>query len=460
MVSLTNTGKNGNGRLAFMIRALRHRNFRLFFAGQLVSLIGSFLTQLATVWMVYRLTKAAWWLGVAGFAGQIPMFFLAPFAGVWVDRLDRQRLLVTTQTLAMCQSFGLAAVAFWWPSVGGIIILAFIQGLINAFDMPGRQAFLLEMVTDRDDLANAIALNSTMVHTARLIGPAVAGLLIAAVGEGWCFTLDGFSYIGVIAAFLVMRVAPRTRKPSGHSALHEMREGLSYAWNFIPVRTLLILAAAVSLTGMPAYSVLMPIFGDYLSGHHHGAEVLGILMGASGGGALVGALLLASRRTVIGLGRQIWIAAAIFGAALIVFSWSRVFWVSLIIVPFAGFGMLTLFASINTLLQTLIDDDKRGRVMSLFGVAFVGMTPWGNLVSGIIAQHIGSFSKTPQLTGSAITITGAGVICIIAAIVFARYLPIVRRIVRPIYVKKGIITEVAKGLGQSSHLDIPAGGHP
>lgn len=448
--------KTNNGRLALILRALRHRNYRLFFAGQLVSLIGTFLTQLATVWFVYRLTHAAWLLGVAGFAGQIPMFALAPFAGVWVDRWNRQKLLIITQTLSMLQSFGLAAMAFWYPSVPGIITLSLIQGLINAFDMPGRQAFLVEMVTDRQDLANAIALNSTMVHTARLIGPALAGLLIAVVGEGWCFVIDGFSYTGVIAAFIAMRVAPRARKPSGRSALHELHEGLVYVWNFFPVRALLMLAAVVSITGMPAYSVLMPIFGDYLSDHGNGAEILGILMGASGFGALIGAISLASRKTVVGLGRMIWIATAIFGCSLVAFAWSRYFWLSLLIVPLAGYGMLTLFASVNTLLQTLIEDDKRGRVMSLFSMAFVGMTPWGNLLAGLIAQHAGRWSRTPQLTGSAITITAAGAICILAAGLFAKTLPAIRKILRPIYMQRGIIPQIADGLNQSTQLDLPA----
>jgi MFS family permease len=443
-------------RLSLILRAFRHRNYRLFFAGQLVSLIGTFLTQLATVWFVYRLTHSAWLLGVAGFVGQLPMFALAPFAGVWVDRWNRQKLLVITQTLSMLQSFGLAVIAFWYPSVTGIILLSLVQGLINAFDMPGRQAFLVEMVTDRSDLANAIALNSTMVHMARLVGPMLAGFLIAIVGEGWCFTLDGITYIGVIAALLAMRVAPREYIASGRGALRELREGLSYAWNFFPVRALLLLAACVSLTGMPAYSVLMPIFAEHFSSHGNGATILGVLMGASGLGALVGAIFLASRKTVVGLARMSWIATAIFGCALIGFACSRNFYLSLCMVPLAGFGMLMLFAGVNTLLQTLVEDDKRGRVMSLFSVAFVGMTPWGNLAAGLIAQHAGHWSRTPLLTGAAITIAGAGVLCVVAAGLFGKTLPMIRSIVRPIYMKKGIIPQIAEGLDQSTHLDLPA----
>jgi MFS family permease len=446
------------GRLALILRAFRHRNYRLFFAGQLVSLIGTFLSQVATVWLVYRVgNKQAWLLGVAGFAGQVPMFALAPFAGVWVDRWDRRRLLIVTQILAMLQSFGMAALAFVNPTVWGIIALSFVQGLINAFDLPGRQAFLVEIVEDRSDLPNAIALNSTMVHIARLIGPASAGLLIAWVGEKWCFVIDGVSYIGVVAALLAMRVTPRPRKPSGRSVLHELREGLAYAWNFVPVRVILLLAATVSLTAMPAYSVLMPIFADYLSGGRQGAQTLGVLMGASGAGALVGALSLASRRSVLGLGRLLGVATAIFGASLIAFAWSRNLWLSLAIVPIGGFGMLSLFAGANTLLQTLVDDDKRGRVMSLFSMAFIGMTPFGNLLAGAIAQHAGRGSANPELTGAAVTVTGAGLIVVVGAGMYARVLPAIRRLVRPIYVEKGIIREVAEGLGETTQIDMPAG---
>src|SRR4051812_45331472 len=251
---------NGEFTLARQIlRALRHRNYRLFFAGQLVSLIGTFLTQVATVWLVYKLTKNAWWLGVAGFAGQIPMFFLTPFAGVWVDRLSKRPLLVVTQILAMLQSLELALLAFTHINIWEIIALSAFQGIVNAVDLPARQAFLVEMITDRQDLPNAIALNSTMVHGARLIGPAMAGILIHYVGAGWCFLIDGISYIAVIAALVAMSVTPRSMPAERRSVLAELAEGFRYVWNFIPVRVLIVVVALISLTGMPAFSVLTPI---------------------------------------------------------------------------------------------------------------------------------------------------------------------------------------------------------
>ena len=441
---------NSSSRLGGIARALRHRNYRLFFAGQLVSLIGTFLTQIATVWMVYRLTKSAWLLGVVGFMGQIPMFLLMPIAGVWADRVNRQKFIVMTQTLSMLQSLGLAAVAFWFGNsrvvaVPALIVLAIIQGVINAFDMPARQAFLVEMVTDRADLPNAIALNSTMVHGARLLGPAAAGLLIAAVGESLCFFLDAISYIAVIAALLAMRVTSRPpRKSAG--VLAELIEGSRYVWDFVPIRVLLLLMALLSLTGMPAVSTLMPIFGDFFAGHSkHGPQVFGFLGTASGAGALCGAVYLASRKTVVGLGRLIAIAATAFGIGAMVFSRTPHLWQAMLVIPFAGWGMITCFASSNTIIQTLADDDKRGRVMSFFGMAFVGMAPFGNLLAGYSASVLTPHGQDP-VVGARRTIFIAGIIAIIAAGSYVRKLPSVRRIVRPIYIKKGILPEMAAGL--------------
>ncbi len=276
--------KPHEGRTPMLLRALRHRNYRLFFAGQLVSLVGTFLTQVATLWLVYSMTHKAWVLGVVGFAGQIPMFVLAPFAGVWADRVNRQKLLVATQTLAMVQSFALAYLALTHLiNVPEIIALSVFQGLVNAVDIPARQAFVVEMVTDRTDLANAIALNSMMVHGARLIGPALAGLLIGWVGAGLCFLLDGVSYVAVIAALIAMSIAPRVM-PAPRSVFADLLDGFRYVWNFAPIRALLVLMAVFSLTGMPAFSILMPIFGDFFGGPAHGAQTLGLLMTASGGG--------------------------------------------------------------------------------------------------------------------------------------------------------------------------------
>jgi MFS family permease len=448
------------GRWRSIGRALRHRNYRLFFAGQIVSLCGTFLTQVAMVWLVYTKTGSGRILGLTAFAGQIPSFLLGPFAGVWVDRLNRRRLIVTTQALAMCQSFALAALVWFAKSdhvvVPGLILLAFAQGLINAFDMPGRQAFLVEMVESRDDLANAIALNSTMVHAARLLGPALAGFLIDFFGPAMCFTLDGISYIAVIAALLAMKLRPKPPRPHGGSVLAELREGLSYVWHFAPIRAMLLLMALLSLTGMPALSTLMPIFAYALRGAFSGARTLGFLMGAAASGALVGAIYLASRKSVLGLGRLIPIVSGLFGLALILVSFSHHLLLTLLIVPVAGCTMLITFASANTLLQTLTDDAKRGRVMSLFTMAFVGMTPWGNLLAGFSADAL--ISKNPigawaHFDGAAHTLQIAGCFCIVGAISFALKLPAIRKAAHPIYVERGLVPrEVATGLQDATEV--------
>jgi MFS family permease len=441
-------------RLALLMRAFSHRNYRLFFAGQIVSLGGTFLTQVAVMWLVYHLTQSTWLLGVVAFAGQIPMFVLAPFAGVWVDRLNRRRLLVITQVLSMLQSFGLAALAFFAIAnhsgsiIGGIIALAAFQGLVNAFDMPGRQAFLVEMVTRPEDLGNAIALNSTMVHGARLIGPALAGFLIHYVGASACFFLDGASYIAVIAALLAMRIAPRPPRQSASSVRAELYEGLRYIWKFQPIRVLLLLMATLSLTGMPAFTVLMPVYGEHFGGEVHSAETLGFLMGASGLGALCAALYLGVRRSVLGLGRLMVVAMMVFGLAILAFSFSDRLWVSLCIVPVAGLGMLLSFASANTLIQTLTEDRMRGRVMSFFSMAFAGMLPWGNLLAGSIAGHFG-----PGVVGASRTLMWASAIVLLTAVAFALTLPAMRRVIRPIYVQRGILpAEMAAGIETATEV--------
>jgi len=381
-------GDGRNGRRFDLFRALRSRNYKLFFIGQSISLIGTFLTQLATMWLVYHLTGDTLMLGTVAFAGQLPLFFLAPFGGVLVDRWNKRKILVITQILSGLQSGALAFMAFYNPNVWGIVALAFVQGLINSVDMPARQAFVLEMVDHRDDLPNAVALNSTMVHAARMIGPALGAGLIMWVGVGWCFTLDALSYIAVVISFLMMRVAAHVPKPRGPGVIFELREGIRYAWSNVPIRTLLLLMALLSLTGMPAFNILMPVFAKALSPATQGelgagAGTLGLLMGASGAGALVGAVYLASKRNVLGLGRLIAIAGLMFGAAILAFAFSRSLWLSLLIAPIAGFGMLANFASANTLLQTLADDDKRGRVMSPFTVASLGMAPFGDVPPGL-----------------------------------------------------------------------------
>jgi MFS family permease len=430
-----------------LFRALRSRNYRLFFLGQGISLVGTFLSQIAMIWLVYDLTKNEVLLGTVAFAGQVPLFFLAPFGGVMVDRWNKRRLLVITQVLSMGQSLALAALT--WSRDGiqvwHLIALAFAQGLINCFDMPARQAFTVEMVDNRDDLPNAIALNSTMVHAARLLGPATAGFLIYFVGPSLCFLIDGLSYLAVIACLLMMRVRPQQAAPRERSVVQELREGIAYAWESVPIRVLLLLMAIISLTGMPALNILMPIFAHELGGEGRDSRTLGVLSAASGAGALVCAVFLASRRSVVGLGRVIAVAGLVFGAAAIAFAMSRQLWLSLLIMPVAGFGMLANFASANTLVQTLADDDKRGRVMSLFTVAFLGMAPFGNLLAGLSARHFGG-----GIQGASQTVMLAGVVVIVAALFFAAMLPSIRKIVRPIYVQKGIIGEVATGLGNAA----------
>jgi MFS family permease len=429
--------------LTFTFRALRSRNYRLFFGGQSISLIGTWMTRVATAWLVYRLTGSATLLGVVSFAGQIPAFFLAPLAGVWVDRWDRHRTLVITQVLSMLQSFVLAVLA-----LSGIIttweiaVLALAQGLINAFDMPARQAFVVQMVDQREDLGNAIALNSSMVNAARLVGPAIAGVVIAAAGEGYCFLVDGISYIAVIISLLLMSITvPQARRPQRH-VLHELNEGWRYVTGSVPIRSILLLLGLSSLLGMP-YTVLMPIFASNVL--HGGAHTLGFLMAASGVGALAGAVTLAMRKSVLGLGRRIGVAAALFGASLIVFALSNILWLSLLILPLAGFGMMQQMASSNTILQTIVEDEKRGRVMAFYSMAFLGMAPFGSLLAGTLAAHIGA----PK------TIMIGGALCLAGSLWFTRRLPEIRAFVRPIYVQLGILPELAMGIQQASSLQTP-----
>jgi MFS family permease len=442
---LPSNGKNGDGQSAwrFALRALGYRNYRLFFGGQSISLIGTWMTRIATSWLVYRLTGSAWLLGLVGFTGQIPAFILAPFAGVWIDRWDRHRTLVVTQILSMLQSLALAALAL--PhiiTIEEIIWLSLTQGLINAFDMPARQAFVVEMIENREDLGNAIALNSSTVNAARLIGPSIAGVLIAAVGEGYCFLVDGISYIPVVVSLLLMHIAKAPRREHPKAVLHELREGWNYATSFVPIRAILLLLGLSSLVGMP-YMVLMPIFAGSVL--HGGPHTLGFLMAASGVGALVSAVLLAARRTVLGLGRVIPIAAALFGAGLMAFSTSRFFWLSLLLMLITGGGMMMQMAASNTVLQTVVDDDKRGRVMSFYSMAFLGMTPIGSLLAGLAAAHIGA--PHTLMIGGALVIAGAAW--------FLAYLPVVRAAARPVYIRLGILPEISRGVQTASALLTP-----
>jgi MFS family permease len=431
------------GNWGFVVRALRSRNYRLFFSGQSVSLVGTWMTRIATSWLVYRLTRSPFLLGVVSFAGQIPLLFLAPIAGVWVDRWDRHRALVVTQTLSMLQSFALAGLALAnIITVWEVICLMLFQGLVNAFDMPARQAFVVQMVEDREYLGNAIALNSSMVNAARLVGPALAGIIIAAVGEGYCFLLDGISYLAVIVSLLAMRITAQPPRRAEKRIMRELAAGWRYVTESVPIRSILLLLALVSLVGMP-YTVLMPIFASQVL--HGGPNTLGFLMAASGVGALASAVTLAMRKSGLGLGRMIPISAAIFGGALIAFSTSRLFWLSMGLLLGTGFGFLQQMAASNTILQTIVADEKRGRVMSYYAMAFQGVAPIGSLLAGALAARI----------GAPVTLAGGGMLCIAGALWFARRLPDIRRAVRPIYREMGILPEVAAGIQQASALQTP-----
>ncbi len=401
------------------------------------------MQQIALGWLVYKLTDSAFLLGIVGFASQIPTFLFATFAGVFADKYDNHKIILTTQTLSMAQAFILAYLTLShqitiWP----IILLSIVAGIINAFDMPTRQSFVIEMVEDKKDLPNAIALNSSMFNSARLIGPTIAGFLISSVGEGMCFLINAISYITVIGALLAMKIKKKNRILVKKKVLTELKEGIKYSYNFKPIRALLLMIAVASLAGMP-YTVLMPVIArDVLHGN---ASTLGFLMGAIGIGAVTGALYLASRKTVIGLGKWIYYASGIFGVSLVLFSFSRNIPLSLFLMLFTGFGMMVQMASCNTMLQTIVDDDKRGRVMSLYVTAFMGAAPFGSLIAGILASRIG----TPA------TLLLSGLTVLIGAVAFAKVLPSLRVLVRPVYVDKGIIPEVSKGLQTTTHLHMP-----
>jgi MFS family permease len=408
-------------------RALRNRNFQLFFVGQSISVIGTWMTRLATSWLVYRLTHSALLLGIVSFAGQIISFALGPFAGVWVERLDRRRLLVWTQAAAALQSLGMAALTLAHViTLWEIIALAALQGLINAFDMPARQSFLVQMVDDRNDLSNAIAINSSMANGARLIGPAIAGLVIGAIGEGWCFLIDGVSYFAVIASLLLMRIKPLNIRRNATGMWEQMREGWHYVRTFAPIRTILLLFSILSLMGY-SYSVLLPIFAAQVL--HGGAYTLGWLTTASGIGALAAALSLAIRKSVVGLTRMLQIASATLGAALILFGLSHTLWLSLVLMVFVGFGMIQAASVSNTIIQALVPEDKRARVMSYYTMAFFGASPFGSLLAGMLAHRIGA----PHT----VIITGA--FCIAGALWFTLQLSKIRPIMRPIYQELGLL---------------------
>lgn len=374
--------------LKHIFRALRHRNYRLYFTGQSISLIGTWMQQMAIGWLVYRITNSAFMLGLVGFLSQIPTLILTPLAGVLADRYNRHYILIITQVLAMIQALVLAILIMAKViSVWHVIALGIFLGIVGAFDAPARHAFVVEMVGKREDMSNAIALNSLIFNAARLIGPSIAGILVAIVGEGMCFLVNGISYIAVIAALLSMRITPKIIEKHHKHIMHGLKEGLSYVSGSASMRSMLLLTGLVSLMGI-SYVILMPIFArDIL---HGGPSTLGFLMASSGLGALIGAAYLASRKDVKGLGEVIFLTTNVFGIGLIAFSFSRYLWISMIILAFTGFGMMVQMASNDMILQTIIRDDMRGRVMSFFLTAFMGMVPFGYLFSGSLASRIGA----------------------------------------------------------------------
>ncbi len=420
----TNTVSHGEQPLKLMFRSFHYHNYRLFFSGQAVSVIGTWIQNIAMSWLVYRLTGSPLILGLVGFASQIPTFLFTPFAGVLADRWNRHRILVATQSLALLQAFILSFLVLTGRvEVWHVFVLATFLGFVNAMDIPVRQSFVVEMVEDKNDLGNAIALNSSMFNGARLVGPSIAGILIYLVGEGFCFLINGISYLAVIMALLAMKVKPREINVSHSHVLEGLKEGFVYAAGFAPIRYILLLVAAISLVGMP-YSVLMPVFaGDVL---HGGPQTLGFLIGFSGMGALAGAAYLASRKSVRGLEKNIPFAAGLFGVCLVFFSLSRELWLSLLLMLVSGFGMMVFMASCNTVVQTVVDDDKRGRIMSLYTMAFMGMVPIGSLFAGALANRIGAPG----------TVLIGGIASFIFSLIFAGKVKMLMEIVRPVYEEK------------------------
>jgi MFS family permease len=416
--------KASRPKLATTLRALRHRNFQLFFSGQLISLTGTWMQSVAQAWLVYSMTKSALLLGSVGFASQIPVFLVAPFGGITADRTNRQRLVIVTQICSMI----LAGILAWLTLSGRvqvwhIFVLAGLLGVVNAFDIPGRQAFLVDMV-GKGDLMNAIALNSSMFNGARVVGPAVAGILVARIGEGWCFAANSISYVAVIIGLLLMRVQSPPRA-SKHSPIEDIIEGFRWVNQTKVIRALLLLIGLVSLVGMP-YTVLMPVFADKIL--HGGARGLGILMGATGVGALFGALTLAAKTGVKGLGRWVTITCAGLGASLFCFSFSTSFWLSALLLLPAGYSMMLQMACSNTLIQTMVPDHLRGRVMSLYSMMFMGMAPFGAFFGGALAHRF----------GAPITVAVGGIACVFGAIWFGRALPELRIEARRLIIAQGL----------------------
>lgn len=408
--SIAETENTRKSKIPNTFRALKHRNFQLFFAGQFISLTGTWMQSVAQSWLVYRLTGSVLLLGLIGFASQIPVFFIAPFGGVVADRYNRQKILVITQTCAMLTAFVLAFLTLTGNvQVWHLFVIAVCFGLANAFDIPTRQAFVSDMVA-KEDLLNAIALNSSMFNGARIVGPAIAGILVAVVGEGWCFFGNAVSYIAVITGILLMQITLVIRERKG-TTFSNIAEGFGFVAKTPPIRGLLLLLGLISLMGMP-YAVLMPIFADKIL--HGSSDTLGYLMGASGSGALVAALLLASRKEVFGLGRWVAFASGGLGISLILFSFSSYFWLSILFLIPVGFSMMTQMSSSNTLIQAMVPDELRGRVMSVYSMMFMGMAPLGALLAGTLAG----------ILGAPYTVALGGAVCILGSLIFFMKLPV------------------------------------
>jgi MFS family permease len=423
-----------------ILRALRNKNYRLFFIGQGLSLIGTWMQNIAMSWLVYRLTNSPFYLGVVGFSSQIPILLAAPLGGVLADRWNKKNILIFTQALSLLQAAILAILVITGAiQIWHVILMSILLGTVNGFDMPTRQAFVYELVENRDDLPNAIALNSLIFNGARLIGPTIAGLIIAAAGEGACFLINAVSFIPVLAVFAFMKIRPSKIPLTNGHVFADIHDGFKYAAGFVPIRAILLLLIFIGLAAMP-YSVLMPVFArDILLGN---SRTLGFLMGATGVGAITGALFLAAQKTVSRLSSFVVMALSIFAVAIFAFSMSGMLWFSMIMLTLAGFGLMVMIAAVNTVLQTIVDDDKRGRVMSLYSMSFIGMAPFGSLLAGTAAHIIGA----PR------TVLISGCLCILAAVLFSRKLPEIKKLIHPIYVRKGILPEVADGLGTASRL--------
>lgn len=425
-------------KLAF--RALRHRNYRLFFFGQGISLIGTWMQQIAMSWLIYRLTNSPFMLGAVGFVGQMPVFILTPLAGVLADRHNRKNMVILAQLAAMIQAFILAFLVLTNQiQVWHLFVMNVFLGVIASFDIPIRQAFTVEMIENREDLGNAIALNSSLLNATRLIGPSVAGLLIAFMGEGICFLLNAVSYIPALFCLWIMKIHSPAALPSTRNLIWEFKDGWDYTVRFVPIRWILLLLSLISLLGV-SYHVLMPVFARDI--FHGGPNTLGFLMGMSGTGALAGALYLAMRKSVIGLSGIIGKMAGFFGVSMILFAFSTNFWFSLIILTISSFGMMVHMAASNTVLQTIVEEDKRGRVMSFYTVAFLGTMPFGSLLAGALATWV----------GAPLTLFFCGVSCILGSLIFLKKLPLIREKIRPIYRQKGIIPEVAQGIQSAAVL--------